>query len=222
MALDIQFPDPNEAEDDGLVAVGGNLTADFLIAAYAQGIFPWFNEGEPLLWWSPNPRMVLFPKDFKCSKSLQQVIKSRKFKVRIDENFEDVIRSCAEVKRPGQRGTWITKDMIKAYTHLFQEGYAHSVETYQDDILVGGLYGISLGKAFFGESMFYIKRDASKIALFHLNELLLAWDFHFIDVQQSTNHLRSLGAVDIQRKNFLDLLKLALNNPTIKGKWSSV
>lgn len=220
MAFEIQFPDPNEAEDDGLVAVGGNLSLEFLLSAYSQGIFPWFNKGEPLLWWSPNPRMILFPKDFKCSKSLQQVLKSNKYVVRIDENFGTVIRKCATVERPGQTGTWITKDMISAYTHLHEEGYAHCVETYYENNLVGGLYGVSLGKAFFGESMFYEKTDASKIALFHLNELLLTWNFHFIDVQQSTSHLRSLGAVDIPRKKFLFILEKALVYTTKKGKWS--
>jgi leucyl/phenylalanyl-tRNA--protein transferase len=222
MALNLQFPDPNEAEDDGLVAVGGNLSTEFLLAAYSQGVFPWFNEGEPLLWWSPNPRMVLFPKDFKCAKSLQQAIKSKKFSVKYDENFEEVIRRCAEVKRPGQSGTWITNEMIHAYIRLYHKGYAHSVETYQDDILVGGLYGVSLGKAFFGESMFYKESDASKIALFYLNELMLTWDFHFIDVQQSTSHLRRLGAVDIPRKKFLDLLEEALDYPTKIEKWKLV
>jgi leucyl/phenylalanyl-tRNA--protein transferase len=220
MAFEIQFPDPNEAEDDGLVAVGGNLSMEFLLSAYSQGIFPWFNEGEPLLWWSPNPRMVLFPNNFRCSSSLQQSLKSQKYNIKIDEKFEDVIQNCAEVKRRGQTGTWITNDMIEAYFKLHQEGYAHSVETYKGKRLVGGLYGVSLGKAFFGESMFYKERDASKIALFHLNELMLSWDFHFIDVQQSTSHLRSLGAVDIQRKQFLFLLKNALVYSTKKGKWS--
>ena len=220
MAFEIQFPDPNEAEDDGLVAIGGNLSMEFLLSAYSQGIFPWFNEGEPLLWWSPDPRMVLFPKDFKCSNSLRQTLKSQKYTIRIDENFEDVIHSCAEIKRKGQSGTWITRDMIRAYSSLHKEGYAHCVETYCENRLVGGLYGVSLGKAFFGESMFYKERDASKIALFYLNELMLSWDFHFIDAQQSTHHLRSLGAVDVPRENFLNLLKKALAYPSVNKKWS--
>lgn len=220
MIPDIQFPDPNEAEDDGLVSIGGDLSAEFLLSAYSQGIFPWFNEGEPILWWSPNPRMVLFPKDFKCSDSLRQILKSSRYSVRIDDNFEGVIRACAGIKRRGQTGTWITNDMIDAYTHLHKKGFAHSVETYHGNSLVGGLYGVSLGKAFFGESMFYKERDASKVALFHLNELMLTWDFHFIDVQQSTNHLRSLGAVDIPRRKFLLLLKEAVSFPTNAGKWS--
>lgn len=220
--MEIQFPDPDAADDDGLVAVGGELSTEFLLAAYSQGIFPWFNEGEPILWWSPNPRMMLFPTDFKSSKSLLQTIKSRKFTIKIDVNFEQVIQKCAEVKRPGQRGTWITGDMIHAYSRLYKEGLAHSFETYSDGTLVGGLYGISLGKAFFGESMFYELRDASKVALYYLNQLMIEWDFDFIDVQQSTTHLRSLGATEIPRKKFLLLLKKSLANPTIKGSWSGV
>ncbi len=219
MASQIQFPDPNLAENDGLVAVGGNLSVEFLLAAYQQGLFPWYNEGEPILWWSPNPRMVLFPEDFKCSKSLEQNIRNKKFSVRIDEKFEDVIRNCALVKRKGQKGTWITNNMIEAYIALYYAGYAHSVETYSDNKLVGGLYGVSLGKAFFGESMFYTLRDASKIALFYLVKIIKNWNFKFIDVQQSTAHLRSLGAKDVGRKEFLVMLKDVLQSDTKKGRW---
>ena len=219
MALTIQFPDPREADDKGLVAVGGELSNDYLLAAYAQGVFPWFNEGEPILWWSPNPRMVLFPKDFKCSDSFMQTLRSNKYSVRVDEQFEEVIRNCAEVERPGQKGTWITKGMIKAYSQLHLDGYAHSVETYRNHKLVGGLYGVSLGKAFFGESMFHYERDASKVALYFLTRLMLKWDFHFIDVQQSTPHLKKMGAVDMERDQFLLKLEKALGFPTLKGKW---
>jgi leucyl/phenylalanyl-tRNA--protein transferase len=219
MALTIQFPDPREADDKGLVAVGGELSNDYLLAAYAQGVFPWFNEGEPILWWSPNPRMVLFPKDFKCSDSFMQTLRSNKYSVRVDEQFEEVIRNCAEVERPGQKGTWITKGMIKAYSQLHLDGYAHSVETYRNHKLVGGLYGVSLGKAFFGESMFHYERDASKVALYFLTRLMLKWDFHFIDAQQSTPHLKKMGAVDMERDQFLLKLEKALCFPTLKGKW---
>jgi len=219
MALTIQFPDPREADDKGLVAVGGELSNDYLLAAYAQGVFPWFNEGEPILWWSPNPRMVLFPKDFKCSDSFMQTLRSNKYSVRVDEQFEEVIRNCAEVERPGQKGTWITKGMIKAYSQLHLDGYAHSVETYRNHKLVGGLYGVSLGKAFFGESMFHYERDASKVALYFLTRLMLKWDFHFIDAQQSTPHLKKMGAVDMERDQFLLKLEKALGFPTLKGKW---
>jgi leucyl/phenylalanyl-tRNA--protein transferase len=219
MALEIVFPNPEEAEDDGLVAVGGNLSSDFLIAAYSQGVFPWFNEGEPILWWSPNPRMVLFPSDFKCSKSLQQVIRSNKFEVKIDTVFNQVINYCSQVKREGQVGTWITEGIKKAYNELHQQGLAHSFETWQDGKLVGGLYGVSLGKSFFGESMFHLVNDASKIALYNLVQLMKKWNYDLIDVQQSTNHLKSMGARDIARKDFLIILKKSLEGPTKKGKW---
>lgn len=217
--MEIQFPDPKQAEHDGLLAVGGELTTDFLLAAYSQGIYPWYNEGDPILWWSPDPRMVLFPAHFICSKSLQRTLKSKAYDIRTDENFGDVIEACSSVQRRGQKGTWITKAMIEAYKKLHEQGYAHSVETYINGELAGGLYGVSLGKVFFGESMFYRERDASKIALFYLNEMMLAWDYHFIDVQQSTGHLRRLGASEISRKKFLHLLQKALQYPTKRGKW---
>jgi leucyl/phenylalanyl-tRNA--protein transferase len=219
MALEIVFPDPDQADDDGLIAVGGNLSVEFLTAAYSQGLFPWFNDGEPILWWSPNPRMVLFPKEFVCSKSLLQKIKSQQFVVKMDENFSDVIRNCAEIGREGQTGTWISKDIIKAYIDMHALGFAHSVETFQDGVLVGGLYGVSLGKAFFGESMFHKVTDASKVALYYLSKLMVKWEYHFIDVQQSTRHLRSMGAKDLPREIFLKLLKESLKYPTNKEKW---
>jgi len=219
MALEIVFPDPNQADDDGLIAVGGNLSAEFLTAAYTQGLFPWFNDGEPILWWSPNPRMVLFPKEFVCSKSLLQKIRSQQFVVKTDENFSDIIRNCAEIGREGQEGTWISKEIIEAYTKMHALGFAHSVETFQDGVLVGGLYGVSLGKAFFGESMFHKVTDASKVALYYLSKLMVKWDYHFIDVQQSTKHLRSMGAKDLPREVFLKLLKESLKYPTNKEKW---
>jgi leucyl/phenylalanyl-tRNA--protein transferase len=218
--MDIVFPDPNLADEDGLIAVGGNLSAEFLIAAYSQGLFPWFNEGEPILWWSPDPRMVLLPNDFICSKSLGQKIKNRNFIVKTDENFRDVIRNCAEIKRTGQKGTWISKEIIEAYSELFRLGIGHSVETYLDGELVGGLYGVALGKAFFGESMFHKVTDASKVALYYLSKLLLSMDFHFIDVQQSTKHLRSMGAKDLSREEFLKILKKSIQYTTNKEKWT--
>jgi leucyl/phenylalanyl-tRNA---protein transferase len=218
--MDIVFPDPNLADEDGLIAVGGNLSAEFLIAAYSQGLFPWFNEGEPILWWSPDPRMVLLPNDFICSKSLGQKIKNRNFIVKTDENFRDVIRNCAEIKRTGQKGTWISKEIIEAYSELFRLGIGHSVETYLDGELVGGLYGVALGKAFFGESMFHKVTDASKVALYYLSKLLSSMDFHFIDVQQSTKHLRSMGAKDLSREEFLKILKKSIQYTTNKEKWT--
>lgn len=220
MALQVQFPDPREAEDDGLVAVGGEINSDFLLAAYSAGLFPWYNPGEPVLWWSPNPRMILKPSDFKCSKSLNRTVRSGKFTIKMDENFSAVIQACAGNKRKGQHGTWIGNDIINGYTALHETGLAHSVETYYEDKLAGGLYGVSLGRVFFGESMFFLERDASKVALYYLCKKLAEWNFDFIDVQQSTDHLKSLGAKDISRDDFLNRLQLALKKPTRKGKWS--
>jgi leucyl/phenylalanyl-tRNA--protein transferase len=216
----IQFPDPLQAEDDGLVAVGGELTTEYLLSAYCQGIFPWYNEGEPVLWWSPNPRMVLYPHELRLSKSLQRTLQSKKFRIKADTNFQEVINRCSRIKRKNQTGTWITKDIISAYSRLHDKGYAHSIETYLDGELVGGLYGISLGKAFFGESMFHEVTDASKTALAWLVDLMVNWDFSFIDVQQSTSHMKSLGARDIPRDQFMVELANALKYETRKGKWS--
>jgi leucyl/phenylalanyl-tRNA---protein transferase len=221
MEYPIQFPDPELAENDGLVAVGGNLSVEYLLSAYSQGLFPWYNEGEPILWWCPNPRMILYPNKFITSKSLRQKIHSGNYEIRFDTDFASVISNCAIKKRNSQSGTWITTDIINAYTELHRLGYAHSVETYIDGKLVGGLYGIGLGKAFFGESMFYLARDASKLALKSLCEMLVEWDFHFIDVQQSTSHLRSLGAIDIERSKFLKMLKRALEYPTTNDMWKN-
>jgi leucyl/phenylalanyl-tRNA--protein transferase len=213
------FPLPQLAEDSGLLAVGGDLSVERLIQAYAHGIFPWYSEGDPILWWSPDPRMILFPDRFKVSKSLRKVIEAGKFDVLFDTHFGEVIRACARVPRKGEKGTWITEAMINAYTDLHEAGYAHSVEIYADGELVGGLYGVSLGSAFFGESMFFRQRDASKIALYHLVERLKDWKFSFIDTQVETGHLKRLGAEKIPRAEFLVLLKEALNSKTITGKW---
>lgn len=217
--IEIIFPDPDQSFADGLVAVGGNLEISTLIQAYSKGIFPWYDEGSPILWWSPDPRLVLFPKKFKVSKSLKQTIHSGKFEVRFDSAFDKVIEHCASVKRRGQRDTWITQEMMEAYKNLHASGYAHSVETYYRDELAGGLYGVSLGRVFFGESMFYLIKDASKVALHYLIEKLVSWDFDMIDAQQSTSHLRSLGAEEIPRKKFLELLRRSLEKETIKGRW---
>lgn len=216
---DIIFPDPNLAEEDGLIAIGGDLSLERLIMAYANGIFPWYSQGEPVLWWSPDPRMVLFPNRFKASKSLKQYIRNSNFKVYFDRDFKSVIENCANIPRRESDETWITQEMQQAYIDLHNAGFAHSVETYLQDKLVGGLYGISLGKAFFGESMFHTEKDASKIALSFLVDRMNEWGFHFIDVQQETNHLQSLGAECITRTKFLKLLKEALKFPVVKGKW---
>ena len=215
----VQFPDPRKADHDGLVAVGGELNPDYLIAAYAQGIFPWFNLDDPILWWSPNPRMVLIPGNFKLSKSLRKLINSGKFELRIDSNFTQVISSCGNIPRQGQQGTWITEDIKKAYTELHELGIVHSFETYKGNKLVGGLYGVSLGRAFFGESMFFTEPNASKFAFYYLVQWCKQHNFHFIDAQQSTGHLKSLGAEDISRDDFLIMLYEALQFPTLQRHW---
>ena len=218
----IIFPDSDSADTDGLLAVGGNLEVPTLIKAYSKGIFPWYTEGTPILWWSPDPRMILFPDKFCISKTLQQVLRSGKYEVRFDDAFDQVIELCARIKRKGQHGTWITDAMIEAYKRLHIAGYAHSVETYCKGELAGGLYGVSLGRVFFGESMFFLMKDASKVGLYYLVQKLLEWEFDLIDTQQSTKHLKSLGAEEIPRKKFLEILKESLKKETIRGKpWSS-
>ena len=219
MPFEYQFPDPRTADPDGLLAAGGDLSIESLLTAYSQGIFPWYNEQSPILWWSPDPRLVLFPAEFKISASLKQRIRSNMYTVKTDNNFEQVIRYCAGTKRNYQKGTWITEDMIGAYCALHRAGFAHSFETYHGADLVGGLYGISLGRAFFGESMFYLMRDASKVALHSLVDWAAGHEFLFIDAQQSTSHLKSMGAREIPRDEFLQLLKKALEFNTLRGKW---
>jgi leucyl/phenylalanyl-tRNA--protein transferase len=219
MPFEYQFPDPNTADSDGLLAAGGDLSIGSLLTAYSQGIFPWFDDQSPILWWSPDPRLILLPEKFRLSTSLQQRISKKVYMVTRDLDFEGVIRNCAVKKRPGQEGTWITRGMMEAYIDLHHEGYAHSFETYYEGRLVGGLYGVSLGSAFFGESMFYHMRDASKIAFHGLVEWAVQHNFQFIDAQQSTSHLKSLGAEEIPRSLFLKMLQEALRHDTLKGKW---
>jgi leucyl/phenylalanyl-tRNA--protein transferase len=216
---EISFPHPSYSDKDGLLAIGGDLSSDRLLFAYANGIYPWFNDDSPILWWSPDPRMILIPGEFKRSKSLKQTIRRGKFEIRFDEDFRGVIKNCAETGGRGEEGTWITPDMVSAYVKLHESGFAHSVEAYLDGNLAGGLYGISLGRVFFGESMFHLERDASKVALSALVDRCLEWDFHFIDAQQRTEHLRSLGAKPVPRETFLSMLAGALKYPTLTGKW---
>ena len=216
---EIIFPDPNLADEQGLLAIGGDLTPERLVLAYANGIFPWYSDGDPILWWSPDPRMVLYPADFKMSKSFRQTLKNSNFEVRFDTDFKNVIDKCAKVPRYGEDGTWITDEMKQAYYSLHKSGLAHSVETYRNNKLVGGLYGISLGRAFFGESMFHIERDASKVALYFLVERVKEWKFRFIDAQIETDHLKSLGAISISRVDYLNILKEVIKWPTKRGKW---
>lgn len=211
------FPDVELAlsEPDGLLAVGGDLTIERLVTAYQQGIFPWYSEGQPILWWSPDPRMILKPNEIKISRSLGKTIRKQKFTITIDQDFENVIRSCSMPRfEKGQSHdeTWILDDMISAYINLHQAGYAHSVECWQDDKLVGGLYGIAIGKVFFGESMFSNISDASKTAFVFLSKQLKQWDFKLIDCQVYTSHLESLGAKLIPRKQFIALLQQFASN----------
>ena len=206
------FPPPELAEDDGLLAVGGDLSVDRLILAYSMGIFPWYSEGQPILWWSPDPRLVLIPAELKVSKTLRQTIRKGVFRVTMNEAFEGVIRSCATIKRKGEQGTWITEDMIEAYIRLHQAGYAHSVESWDGDELAGGLYGVMLGKAFFGESMFAKKTDASKVAFAVVATELAQKGCELIDCQVATEHLKRFGAREIPRDEFLQRLADALKN----------
>jgi len=215
-----KFPDPSKADKEGLVAIGGKLDVEILYSAYIQGIFPWYTDETPILWWSPDPRMVLFPDDFYPGKNLLRKIKKRIFTVKCDTCFEDVIRACAMVKRKDQEGTWITDEMMEAYIKFYNEGFVHSFEIFFNEKLVGGLYGVSIGKAFFGESMFHYVTDTSKIALYYLVEFAKKMNFIFIDAQQSTSHLKNLGAKEIPRQEFLALLQKALEYETIRGKWT--
>jgi leucyl/phenylalanyl-tRNA--protein transferase len=213
------FPSPDLAEDNGLLAVGGDLSEERILLAYSMGIFPWYSEGDPVLWWSPDSRLVLFPEELKVSRSLRQTIKKGTFRITMDTAFEDVIKSCATGHRKDQDGTWITDEMTEAYISLHRSGFAHSVEAWSEGRLAGGLYGVSLGSAFFGESMFIKKGNASKAAFAALIHRLIDWDFTLIDCQVPTRHLRSLGAREVPRSEFMELLKSALEKPTRKGKW---
>ncbi|MYC40350.1 MAG: leucyl/phenylalanyl-tRNA--protein transferase [Candidatus Dadabacteria bacterium] len=215
----IMFPDPSEAEPGGLLAVGGDLSPERLLLAYENGIFPWYSEEDPILWFSPDPRMIFLPGDFKFSKTLLKTVSSGKFSVRADTDFAAVVENCAQVQRKGQSGTWITEEMKAAYGKLHELGYAHSLETYLDGKLVGGLYGVSLGGAFFGESMFHLETDASKVALFHLTRKCWESGFDFIDSQVPTDHMRTLGGREISRKEFLSALESSLEKKTLRGRW---
>ncbi|HEY7318654.1 MAG TPA: leucyl/phenylalanyl-tRNA--protein transferase [Candidatus Binatia bacterium] len=213
------FPPPDYADPSGLLAVGGDLSKERLLEAYRLGIFPWYSEDQPILWWSPDPRLVLDLKDFIISRSLRKTLKKGVFQVTFDRAFEEVIHACATVPRVAQNGTWITEEMQEAYINLHGLGYAHSVESWFAGKLAGGLYGVSLGKAFFGESMFHLKTDASKVALATLVEKLKSWDFQFIDSQMTTEHMARLGAKELPRRIFLRRLQSALRHPTKRGRW---
>ncbi len=215
------FPDSALASPEGLLAVGGDLAPERLLEAYKQGVFPWYNEDDPILWWSPDPRFVLFPAELRVSKSMRPYFNQPKFQISFDQSFEQVMRACRQTKRANQMGTWINEDMIRAYTDLYAMGHAHSVEVWQEGQLVGGLYGISLGKFFFGESMFSRVSNASKFGFISLVQWLQARDFQLIDCQQETTHLTSLGARAISRSDFIASLQDNLaNHPLQPGRWS--
>jgi leucyl/phenylalanyl-tRNA--protein transferase len=217
-----QFPPVESAlkSPNGLLAAGGDLSPIRLLQAYRQGIFPWYSEGDPILWWSPDPRTVLFPSELKISRSLEKTLRNRRFEIRFDCAFAAVMDACA-APRTGQEGTWISDDMRAAYTELHGMGYAHSVETWIDGRLAGGLYGVALGRAFFGESMFTRERDASKIALVGLVEHLRIGQFGVIDCQMHTAHLASLGARAIAREQFTGLLRELVDYPQSPGPWDA-
>lgn len=216
----MEFPDPAEAGPDGLVAVGGDLSPRRLLLAYETGIFPWYSEGDPVLWFSPDPRMVFLPGDFRFSKTIRKSVSSGRFSVRIDTDFRAVVENCASVPRPGQSGTWITEEMKDAYARLHRLGYAHSFEAWSEGSLVGGLYGVSLGGAFFGESMFHLETSASMVALFHLARKCREFGFDFIDSQVPTPHMKSLGGREIERRKFLLMLERSLAKRSIRGSWN--
>lgn len=217
----IAFPNPELANGEGILAVGGDLSPDRLLYAYSIGVFPWFNPEDPIIWWSPDPRFVLFPNELKVSKSMRPYFNQHKFDWTLDEAFEEVIRACAKAPRKGQLGgTWISSPMIDAYNHLHELGYAHSVEVWQDGCLVGGLYGIALGKCFFGESMFATVSNASKFGFISLVRWLEAQGYWLVDCQQKTKHLERLGGRSIPRKEFLKWLQDNEQETTKVGKWT--
>jgi leucyl/phenylalanyl-tRNA--protein transferase len=216
----IVFPDPAKMLENGIVAWGGDLCAERLIEAYKNGIFPWYGEKDPILWWFPSKRMILYPEDFKISRSLKKSIK--KYEIKIDTNFEKVIFECRNIKRKKQNGSWILEETIEAYTNLHRLGYAHSFETYCNNELVGGLYGICIGRVFCGESMFYKLKDASKVALWKLTEFCKIYSINFIDCQIPSSHLKRMGAKEIKGDKFLELLRKNLKKNRLPKNWRNL
>ncbi|MEM7350020.1 MAG: leucyl/phenylalanyl-tRNA--protein transferase [Acidobacteriota bacterium] len=219
MSSDSVFPDPRDAADHGLLAVGGDYRPELLLTAYANGIFPWPNEGMPHAWFSPNPRMVLRPEELHVSRSLAKTLRRGRFRVTLDRAFDEVIHGCATAERPDQGGSWISEELIAGFTALHRMGLAHSVECWSGERLVGGLYGLALGTLFCGESMFHTESDASKVAFATLVRQLEAWHFRMVDCQIHTEHLASLGAREWDRDDFLAELTVAVRQPTRRGRW---
>ncbi|MCF6246775.1 MAG: leucyl/phenylalanyl-tRNA--protein transferase [Desulfobacula sp.] len=217
----LDFPPAWLARSDGLLCIGGDLCSKRLILAYQNGIFPWFSNEEPILWWSPDPRLVLFPDDIHVSKSLKKKIRSNQFNITIDNAFEQTIMSCAHPREKGQDGTWLVEEMIDGYLNLHDKGHAHSIETWKDGKLVGGLYGVCLGGSFFGESMFSFDADTSKLALVALAKLLGHHGFDLIDCQVTTSHLLSMGATQIPRNHFLNIITPSVKKKYTKNIWDT-
>ncbi len=215
-----QFPSPNSASEEGLVAVGGKITTIRVLSAYRQGIFPWYSEDQPVLWWSPEPRAILYPDEIKISRSLKKTLRRSNFRLTADTAFSEVVKACAGPRSHSQTGgTWITAEMVDTYNQLHQLGYGHSIEVWNEDKLVGGLYGLSLGSAFFGESMFSHQSDASKLALVYLANFSKSRGIDFIDCQLPTDHLASMGAVNISRNEYLRILETALRHQDHTKYW---
>ncbi|MCI0506646.1 MAG: leucyl/phenylalanyl-tRNA--protein transferase [Gammaproteobacteria bacterium] len=216
-----EFPDVSLAleEPNGLLAIGGDLSPERLLSAYRHGVFPWFNPGEPILWWSPNPRAVLFPEKIRISRSLRRTLKKNLFAVTTDQEFNEVMAAC-QAPRAKQRGTWITADMRRAYHEMHRRGYAHSIECWQGTKLAGGLYGMAIGQVFFGESMFSRVSDASKVALVYLTDKLVEWGYRLIDCQVQSEHLISLGAEAIPRDQFCAYLNRWCDKPVAHDAWN--
>ena len=213
------FPPPHFSERDGLLAVGGDLSEKRLLKAYYLGIFPWYSDPDPILWWSPDPRLVLFPDELKVARRLRRTMRRGSFRITMDTAFNRVIRACAEIPRRHEKGTWITADMVTAYERLHLAGFAHSVETWSGEQLAGGLYGVAIGRCFFGESMFSRASNASKVAFVSLVEYLRTKKFGLIDCQVATQHLKSFGAREIPRSEFLKILAKFREKPSLRGPW---
>jgi len=218
----LTFPPPEFSREDGLLALDGDLTVPRLILAYSMGIFPWYSPGEPILWWSPDPRLVLYPEKLVVNRSLRKTLKRGTYRVTMDRAFGEVISHCATVPRGEEEGTWIVPEMKEAYLDLHKEGYAHSVEAWEGDELVGGLYGVSLGRGFFGESMFSRRSDASKVCFVRLVQFLQEEGFRFIDCQVTTDHLLRFGAEEVSRNRFLTELDEALTAEDLSGSWAEI